>query len=231
MAITHLRAPRVVGNGTLALAGLGAVILLVRTGAPPAAHGAMPSTVPAVGSPQAPQDVVVYASDLSKRALSEFDFWNDPASPGGKLVGTPNDGSDLDAPPEDDPHVTFTVRVEAGVPYRCWIHMKVGPPKGIALANKVYVQFSGAVDAANMDVLKPRSRSYLTANGPTRQGWHWVGCEAASGSADRLVRFRSSGEVTVRVQAGMEGVGFDQFVLSPSRFLESAPTEPVVPKP
>ena len=31
------------------------------------------------------------------------------------------------------------------------------------------------------------------------------------------VRFRTSGEITVRVQAGMEGVGFDQFLLGPAR--------------
>ena len=43
-----------------------------------------------------------------------------------------------------------------------------------------------------------------------------------------LVTFRTSGEVTVRVQAGAEGVGFDQLVLSPSRFLEKAPTDAVV---
>lgn len=229
--MTHPRAPRLVGSGALALAGLGAVILLARTAAPPSVHGATRLNASALAPSQAPQDVVVHVSDLSKRALSEFDFWNDAASPGGKLVGTPNDGGDLDAPPENDPHVTFTVRVQAGVPYRCWVHMKVGPPKGVALANKVYVQFSDAVDAANKEFLKPRSSSFLTANGPTRQGWHWVGCDASAGAADRLVRFRTSGDVTVRIQAGMEGVGFDQFVLSPSRFLESAPTEPVVPKP
>ena len=35
----------------------------------------------------------------------------------------------------------------------------------------------------------------------------------------------------MRVQAGMEGIGFDQFLLSPARFLEGPPSPPVVPKP
>jgi hypothetical protein len=35
----------------------------------------------------------------------------------------------------------------------------------------------------------------------------------------------------VGVQAGMEGVGFDQFLLSPARFLERPPSQTVVPKP
>jgi hypothetical protein len=42
------------------------------------------------------------------------------------------------------------------------------------------------------------------------------------------VRFAAAGEVTVRIQAGMEGVGFDQVVLSPAKYLETAPTEAVV---
>jgi len=44
------------------------------------------------------------------------------------------------------------------------------------------------------------------------------------------VRFQKNGEVTVRLQGGAEGVGFDQFILSPARFVEKAPTEPVVSK-
>jgi hypothetical protein len=32
------------------------------------------------------------------------------------------------------------------------------------------------------------------------------------------------------VQAGMEGVGFDQLLMSPARFLETPPSETVVPK-
>ena len=50
----------------------------------------------------------------------------------------------------------------------------------------------------------------------------WVG-------SDRLVSFTTA-EASVRVQAGMEGVGFDQLVLSPAQFLERAPSEAVVPK-
>ncbi len=180
---------------------------------------------------EAPPDIVVYASELPKSALSEFDFWNDAASPGGRLVGTPNTGGRLDPPPENDPHVTFKIQVRGGVPYRCWVHMKVGAPKGESRANRLWVQASGAVDQAGAETLKPGSGSYLTARGPTQQGWTWVGCDPQRPTGERLIRFRTSGEVTVRIQAGMEGVGFDQFVLSPVRFLETAPTEAVVPKP
>ncbi len=185
-----------------------------------------PSGSPSEGPANALREVVVYASDLPKGALSEFEFWNDSASPGGKLVGTPNTGGNLDPPPENDPHVIFKVEVQQGIPYGCWIHMKVGAPKGVSKANRLWVQFSGAVDKANKEVYKPGTGSYLTAQGPTTQGWSWVPC----GSEGSQVSFRNSGPVTVRLQAGMEGVGFDQFILSPAKFLENAPAEPVVGK-
>ena len=205
-----------------ALTGVAALALTAWVGGPG------PLAAPAGGriaQDQAP-DVVVHASALPRSALSEFDFWDDAASPGGKLVGTPNDGGELDPPPENDPNVRFKVRVLGGVPYRCWIHMKVGPPKGKSHANRLWVQFSNAVDESGKAALRTGTSSYLTAQGPARQGWTWVGCDA--GSSPALVRFAAAGETTVRIQAGMEGVGFDQVVLSPARFLNTPPTEAVV---
>ena len=147
------------------------------------------------------------------------------------MVGTPNTGGNLDPPPENDPYVAFKVEVKQGVPYRCWIHMKVGAPKGKSQANMLWVQFSDAVDKANREVFQPGTDSYLTAHGPAREGWTWVGCDLAGPkSSEPLIYFRTSGEVTVRLQAGMEGVGFDQFLLSPARFLEKPPSEVVVKK-
>lgn len=177
-------------------------------------------------------EIVVYASELPESALSEFDFWNDAASPGGKMVGTPNSGGDLDPPPENDPHVTFKVRVQSGVPYRCWVHMKVGKPKGVSKANLFFVQFSDAVDQSNKEVFAPGSASYVAVRGPATEGWAWTGRDLADPkSIEPKIYFKSSGEVTVRMQAGMEGVGFDQFILSPARFLEKPPSEAVVAKP
>ena len=220
-------------NGGLACVGLFALIAAALLQEQTlAGSGAAFVSAPGVGSSQAAADVIVYASELPRRALSEFSFWDDPASPGGKLVGTPNTGDELDPPPENDPHVTFQVEVQQGVPYRCWIHMKVGAPKGKSTANMFWVQFSDAVDEANREVLKPRTGSYLTASGPAREGWAWVGCDLeGAGPSKSLVRFGKSGEVTVRLQAGQEGVGFDQFLLSPERFLEQPPSEAVVRKP
>lgn len=198
----------------------------------PTAGSAAAPAAPATGgnSTQEAAEIVVYTSELPASALHEFDFWDDPASPGGRLVGTINTGGNLDPPPENDPHVIFTVPVQSGVPYRCWVHMKVGAPKGVSQANKLWIQFSGAVDAANQEILKPDSGSYLTASGPTHEGWAWVSCDSADPASGQLITFRDSGEVTIRIQAGMEGVGFDQLILSPAAFLDQAPTEAIVKK-
>jgi hypothetical protein len=184
------------------------------------------------GRPADAPEVVVHVNDLPPSALYEFDFWNEPASPGGRMVGTPNKGDELDPPPENDPHVRFQVPVQHGVPYRFWIHMKVGQPKGVSQANLVYVQFTEAVDKANKDVYKPGTGSYLAVRGPAREGWAWVGRDLADPkSTEPYIYFRTTGVSQVRVQAGMEGVGFDQVVLSPGRFLEKPPSEAIVAKP
>lgn len=212
-----------------------AVLALVLANSCAGAQQAAPVTSPEAVETQdnppqaaASQEIVVYASELPSSALSEWEVWEDPASPGGKLVGVANTGEELDPPPENDPHVTFKVPVQSGIPYRCWIHMKVGQPQDVTQANLIWVQFSDAVDQANQEVFKPDTESYLTAEGPDQAGWTWVGCNLEDSEA--LVSFTTTGEITVRLQAGMEGVGFDQFILSPARFLDDPPAEAIVDK-
>jgi hypothetical protein len=189
----------------------------------PAANTAEPA---AVGG-QLPE-IIVYASDVPADALRELDFMDDVAAPGGKMISLPNNGDELDPPPENDPNFTFNVQVQSGVPYRCWVHLKVGEAKGRSTANVVWVQFSDSVNQANQEVFRTGTNSFLTAQGPTQLGWTWVGCDAAG--SDSLVYFPNSGQVTVRIQAGAEGVGFDQFVLSPAKYLSAPPAESVVGK-
>ena len=244
--ITQCRAPTGAGAivRALALVGLLAIIVSACAGGPaPAPADSTPApasttdatedlavATPVNASQGQADEVVVYASDLPAGALYELELWDDAASPGGKMIGILNNGDELDPPPEDDPHVTFQVQVQPGVPYRCWIHMKVGAPKDKSQANVIWAQISGAVDKGNKEILKPGTGSYLTAEGPKKTGWTWVECDRTDTEEDPLVYFKNSGAATVRLQAGMEGVGFDQFILSPAQFLEKAPSEGVIKK-
>src|SRR5437870_672983 len=103
--ITKSRAPMVVGAaaGVLAWVGLAAGVVSVWAEGPQPVLGN--SIV--VAQAQVTKEVVIFVSDLPKSGLSEFEFWKDPASPGGQLIGTPNNGDNLDPPPESEPHVTF----------------------------------------------------------------------------------------------------------------------------
>jgi hypothetical protein len=182
-----------------------------------------PAVTKPAGSPAS--EIVIYVSELSEDALSELDFIEDLASPGGKLIGLPNTGDELDPPPESDPHATFEVTVQSGVPYRCWIHMRVGEPKGRSTANIMYVQFSKSVNDLRQEAFRLSTNDYLTAHGPAQPGWSWVGCDAQGAAS--LVYFESDGETKVCIQAGAEGVGFDQFILSPAQFLDEGNSKAV----
>jgi len=203
-----------------------AVAMMTATASVPEVAETAAETVQALAS-----EIVVYAADLPEGALSdELAFWDDPASPAGKMIGIPNTGDELDPPPENDPAITFEVAVHQGIPYRCWIHMKVGAPMGKSQANVLWAQFSDSVNADGDQVYRPGSGSYLTAQGPEEEGWVWVGCDPDDTASDPLVQFGTNDPITVRIQAGMEGVGFDQFLLSPAHYLENAPSEAVVEK-
>ena len=184
--------------------------------------------VPVASLPGSPEEIVIYASDLPENALFELEFWDDEASPGGRLIGLVNNGDELDPPPENDPNATFSVQVLGGESYRCWIHMKVGEQLGKSTANVIYVAFSDALNEAGQTAYKIQTDSYLTAQGSQQQGWSWVGCDLEGAPA--LIEFPADGEITVRLQAGMEGVGFDQFILSMGEYLESPPVGAIVVK-
>src|SRR5438876_12296901 len=61
-----------------------------------------------------PAEIVVYAVDLPKSALFEFEVRSDSTSPGGKMVGTLSTGDMLLPPPGDCPQVRLKVIVQTG---------------------------------------------------------------------------------------------------------------------
>ncbi len=81
----------------------------------------------------------------------------------------------------------------------------------------LWVQFDG-------DPWKIGTADAIEVRGSDQNRWSWAG-------PDSPITFRTSGDVTVRLTAGVGGAAFDQFVLSPLQYLEKPPAGPVVPKP
>ena len=175
-----------------------------------------------------PANVVIYAADIP--SASRHGSWTtaaDAASPGGiKLVtsdiGVANTSGAL-AAPVDYVDVTFTAT--AGTPYTLWLRLR-------ALNNSKYndslfVQFSDAL-AAGSPVYAMNTASALAVNlatdstGGSVQAWGWQN-GAYWLSQATTVTFAASGTHTLRLQVREDGVQFDQVVLSPTSFLNTAP--------
>ena len=124
------------------------------------------------------------------------------------------------------------MQVRAGVPYRLWLHLRRGSKDMKAVPGILWAQFDGAVDKDGRPVYSMGTRSALAIRGTRADKWIWVGRDLGdANTTEPLIYFKASGEVTVRITSGVGGAAFDQFVLSPLKYLEKPPTEAVVPKP
>jgi hypothetical protein len=124
------------------------------------------------------------------------------------------------------------VQVAPGVPYRLWVHLRRGSQLQRATPGILHVQFTGAVDKEGNDLFPIGTNRSLLLRGTAQDRWGWVGKDLGQpqGPDAPLLYFKGGGEATVRVTSGVGGSGFDQFVLSPQRFLEKPPPDSVLPK-
>ena len=152
---------------------------------------------------------------------------SDASAAGGKAVRHPNAGAvklaQALAQPVNYFEQTFTA--EAGVPYRIWM-------RGRAESNywgndSVFVQFDGAVEGTTAKY-RIGSTSALEVNledcsGCGLAGWGWQDTGWGVGVLGPEVVFGSTGTQRMRVQTREDGFSIDQIVLSPARYLTSAP--------
>ena len=112
----------------------------------------------------------------------------------------------------------------AGVPYHLWFRMSA---EGDSYTNdSMFVQFSGAVDAAGHAVNRLGTTaatvvSVEEGNGAGVSGWGWN--DDAYGSLAAPVYFAVSGLQTMRIQQREDGIRWDQLVLSSGRYLSTRP--------
>jgi hypothetical protein len=179
-------------------------------------------------APSSSGEVVIYASDIP--ASGRHGTWqaaSDATSPNGVTLTTPDQHAGATsaalASPRDYVDVTFSA--PAGTPYRVWLRLRARSDN--KSNDSLWVQFSDAL-VGGSPTYRTNTTSGLLVNLATSSaasnlnGWGWTN-GAYWLSQPTAVTFATSGAHTLRIQVREDGVEFDQIVLSPSRYLNSAP--------
>ena len=182
------------------------------------------------GTPPPPPaaEIVLYANDVA--AGDVFGNWShtaDSTAAGGTRLSSANLGESNASAPLASPPNYFEVAfdAQAGVRYRLWLRMSA--LNADKLNDAVWVQFDRSVNSAGSPIYRIGTTQGLLVNmatcstcAPTGWGWqnraYWL---ADTGE----VRFSTSGPQRLRVQIREDGVSIDQIVISPQRYLSTAP--------
>ena len=191
-------------------------------------------------APPAATELVFYASDVVRE--NRHGGWvlePDPTAAGGARLRTADRGwASAPAPlPQPADYFELGFTAPANVPYRIWVRMRAEPDS--KWNDSVWLQFSDAL-VSGAPAYAINSPAGLLVNLEDCRdcgvsGWGWQdGAYWQSQSA--VVTFAASGAHTLRVQTREDGVAVDQIVLSPVRFMSSAPGSAmfdgtIVPKP
>jgi hypothetical protein len=172
------------------------------------------------------------ASEILLRAASAVTIaggWKllaDGTAAGGTAVGHPDAGAKANKPlaaPVN--YVEFRFDAEAGRPYRLWLRCRAD--RDSSRNDSVFVQFSDSVDGVGNPVMRMGTNDATTVNledaaGAGLSGWGWQdnGYPSMLGP---LIQFATTGTHTIRIQTREDGLRIDQIVLSPQKYLTSAP--------
>jgi hypothetical protein len=189
------------------------------------AHERLPGDVDPAPAPE----IVLYASDITTVA-GNWHVTPDATAAGGSRLQTADLRTDSWASPFAAPadFVEVTFDAPANTRYRLWLRLRAhGDSK---YNDSVYVQFSDALSAGGAPAYRIGSTSALTVKLGTcsscpPQGWGWTN-RAYWLPETGDVWFATSGTHTLRIQIRGDGVALDQVVLSPARYLETAPGSP-----
>jgi hypothetical protein len=178
--------------------------------------------------PLGPGDINLHALNAQIPAGSAWAFVADATAAGGARIVNPNQsapklGSALANPTN---YFELTFNAEQGRAYRLWIR---GKAEGNYWGNdSVFVQFSGSVTADGSPVYRIGTTSATSTNledcsGCGLSGWGWQDNGWGIGVLGPTIYFESTGPHTIRVQPREDGFSIDQILLSPERYLNTAP--------
>jgi hypothetical protein len=168
-------------------------------------------------------EVVLHATSASLVG-NDWSLVKDATAAGGVRLQERNDGTGKRTTAVADPNefVEFSFRANAGTGYRLWIRGK-GPDYA---SDSVFVQFSGSVSANGDAVYRIGTTdatmySVVGCDSCSRSGWGWQ--DNGWNGLGPLIYFAEEGTHTLRLQRRQDGIAIDQIVLSPARYLRSAP--------
>lgn len=182
--------------------------------------------------PAAAQEIVINAADIAVANIhGNWASAVDPTAASGVSLASTDLGAPTLASPADAPadYVDVFFTAQAGVRYRLWMRLKAaGDSK---YNDSVWVQFSGAADSIGAPRYRLGTGQALNVNQATcadcpPTGWGWQN-RAYWESDTGEVWFSASGPQMLRIQIREDGVSFDQIVLSPAQFLDTAPGPPI----
>jgi phosphatidylserine/phosphatidylglycerophosphate/cardiolipin synthase-like enzyme len=177
--------------------------------------------------PDAAPEIVLYAGEATTFAGAWAPAPDNTAA-GGTLMASQNAGLAKIKPALANPpdYFEMTFNAVGGIPYRLW--MRGRADNDYWGNDSAHVQFSGSVTsngAATYRINTTSSAEYNLedANGAGLSGWGWQDNGWGVGVLGPLVYFEETGQQRIRVQTREDGLSIDQIVLSPDRYLNSAP--------
>jgi endonuclease/exonuclease/phosphatase family metal-dependent hydrolase len=174
----------------------------------------------------AASEIVLYASEAAV-AKGHWASASSSGSAGGRSMKSANNGFASADKPLSSPGNYFetTFDAAAGTTYRVWLRLRA--ESNSKWNDAVWVQFNDSLTTSGSAIYRIGTTSALMVNlercnscGTSNWGWHntayWL-------SQQTSIRFASTGTHTIRVQTREDGVEIDQIVLSPVKYISSAP--------
>ena len=173
------------------------------------------------------EEIVLWTANAVAR-VGNWQLVSDATAAGGLRMHNPDGGgakiTTAAAAPANYFEVTFNA--VAGRPYRIWMR---GKAEADYWANdSVFLQFNGSVDSGGANIWRIGTTSAAEynleeASGFGVSGWGWQDNGWGAGVLGPLVYFKTTGPQTLRIQTREDGLSIDQIVLSPTKYLSSAP--------
>ena len=178
------------------------------------------------------KETVIHAGASDQQSFGAWRFVADSTAASNYRQTHPDAGAPKLQAPLATPtnYVDYAFVADPTQQYKLWLRMKAD---GDSWANdSVFVQFSGAKDAAGNSVYGIGSTSALAVNleecsGCGLSGWGWE--DDGWGAPDRhgvTVRFPQGGVQILRIQTREDGVSIDQIVISAEKYLTQRPGAP-----